>query len=173
MAKGKNAHLASAGRARGRGRANGRKGRAAHAQTRRGLLVTTDDTSTWPESVVSDDVQPLRAQTDDGVGKDEDNEEQNTPGPSDPPSALTSFSTDATITVPVAMWVSSRRRQYYLLQLMQFSSQDFDHCDPRRCSGKRLARQHIITELRIGSRFRGVVLSSVFFFTFLFVVLSR
>jgi pre-rRNA-processing protein TSR3 len=44
---------------------------------------------------------------------------------------------------------------------MQFYIQDFDHCDPRRCSGKRLARQHIITELRVGSRFRGVVLSSV------------
>ncbi|KAI0275501.1 DUF367-domain-containing protein [Russula aff. rugulosa BPL654] len=36
---------------------------------------------------------------------------------------------------------------------------DFDHCDPRRCSGKRLARQHLISELRVGSRFRGVVLS--------------
>jgi len=36
---------------------------------------------------------------------------------------------------------------------------DFDHCDPRRCSGKRLARQHLITELHIGSRFRGIVLS--------------
>ncbi|KAI9439411.1 hypothetical protein BJY52DRAFT_1322331 [Lactarius psammicola] len=42
---------------------------------------------------------------------------------------------------------------------LTFSVQDFDHCDPRRCSGKKLARQHLITELRIGSRFRGVVLS--------------
>ena len=164
MAKGKNAHLASAGRARGRGRANGRKGRAADAQNRRGLLVTTDDTSIWPESVVSGDVQPLHARTDDdGVGKDEDDKEQNTPGPSDPPSPLTSLATDVAITVPVAMWVSSRRRRLYLPHLMLFSAQDFDQCDPRRCSGKRLARQHIITELRIGSRFRGIVLSSVFF----------
>lgn len=47
---------------------------------------------------------------------------------------------DVPIPIPVAMW-------------------DFDQCDPRRCSGKRLARQHLITELRIGSRFRGIVLS--------------
>ena len=106
MAKGKNAHLASAGRTRGRGRANGRKGRAANAQTRRGLLETTDDKSTRPESVVSDDVHTLSARTDDGVGKDEDDKEQNTSGPSGSPSPLTSLATDVTITVPVAMWVS-------------------------------------------------------------------
>jgi len=59
----------------------------------------------------------------------EENDEEHTPGTS-----------NVSITVPLAMW-------------------DFDHCDPRRCSGKRLARQKLIAVLRVGSRFRGVVLS--------------
>jgi len=44
------------------------------------------------------------------------------------------------IAVPVAMW-------------------DFDHCDPRRCSGKKLSRLGLIKSLKVGSRFRGIVVT--------------
>ncbi len=79
------------------------------------------------------------------------------------PLLLYPLATDVIITVPIAMWVSFPKPCSLLVEFDTRSAQDFDHCDPRRCSGKRLARQHLISELRVGSRFRGVVLSSVFF----------
>jgi len=42
--------------------------------------------------------------------------------------------------MPIAMW-------------------DFDHCDPKRCSGKKLARFGLIKDLKVGVRFRGIVLT--------------
>ncbi|KZT54861.1 DUF367-domain-containing protein [Calocera cornea HHB12733] len=36
---------------------------------------------------------------------------------------------------------------------------DFDHCDPKRCSGKKLARLGLIKDMRVGQRFRGVVVT--------------
>ncbi|EGF82361.1 hypothetical protein BATDEDRAFT_86599 [Batrachochytrium dendrobatidis JAM81] len=46
------------------------------------------------------------------------------------------------IPFPVAMW-------------------DFDHCDPKRCSGKKLARVGVMTNLRVGQRFSGIVMRGV------------
>lgn len=36
---------------------------------------------------------------------------------------------------------------------------DFDHCDPKRCSGKKLERLGYIQNLRVGQKFHGVVVS--------------
>ena len=36
--------------------------------------------------------------------------------------------------------------------------QDFDHCDPKKCSGKKLSRLGLMKELRVGQRFQGVVM---------------
>lgn len=36
---------------------------------------------------------------------------------------------------------------------------DFGHCDPKRCSGKRLMRFGLMRQLDIGRKFQGVVIS--------------
>ena len=36
---------------------------------------------------------------------------------------------------------------------------DMNHCDPKRCSGKRLMKLGLMRELHIGQKFPGVVIS--------------
>lgn len=36
---------------------------------------------------------------------------------------------------------------------------DFNHCDPKRCSGKRLERLGLMRSLKVGQKFKGVVVS--------------
>jgi pre-rRNA-processing protein TSR3 len=39
---------------------------------------------------------------------------------------------------------------------------DLEHCDPKRCSGKRLMHFGLMRELNVGQKFSGVVISYAF-----------
>ncbi|XP_014242978.1 ribosome biogenesis protein TSR3 homolog isoform X2 [Cimex lectularius] len=43
----------------------------------------------------------------------------------------------------------------------QVAMWDFKHCDPKKCTGKKLERLHLIRTLKIGQKFSGVVLSPI------------
>ena len=53
------------------------------------------------------------------------------------------------------------RTENFSAPLVPLALWDFAHCDPKRCSGKRLVRLGLVKELRVPSKFRGVVLTPV------------
>ena len=69
-----------------------------------------------------------------GISDDEDTEEEGTSGDTD--------DEEVEINFQVCMW-------------------DVGHCDPKRCSGRKLARMGLVKELKLGKRFPGLCLSPV------------
>lgn len=89
------------------------------------------------EADPDDDDEATHSQEESGSGGD--NEGSSSDADSDY-NSVDGGSDVESIEVPVAMW-------------------DFNHCDPKRCSGKKLSRLGLIQELRVGQKFRGIVLT--------------
>lgn len=117
----------------GRGRGRGRRSRwdDAHAVN---VLVEYPEP---PESLCTDEEEGEGEEEEDrSVEGSEDQGDESEEGSEDDLGSASDLSTP----VPVAMW-------------------DFQHCDPRRCSGKKLARHGLIKEMRVNQKFRGIVLT--------------
>ena len=117
----------------GRGRGRGRRSRwnDAHAVN---VLVEYPEP---PESLCTDEEEEEEEEEEESSDEgSEDQVDESEDGSEDDLGSATDLSTP----VPVAMW-------------------DFQHCDPRRCSGKKLARHGLIKEMRVNQKFRGIVLT--------------
>ncbi len=111
---------------------------------------SNDDSEDEDESQgPSEDEQPSRRRSKAAPGESDDDEEEHEDGDGDEDASdaedsdynsVDGGSDVNSIDVPVAMW-------------------DFNHCDPKRCSGKKLSRLGLIQELRVGQKFRGIVLT--------------
>ncbi|EPQ29021.1 uncharacterized protein PFL1_03311 [Pseudozyma flocculosa PF-1] len=93
---------------------------------------SSSDEQDGPSDGSEDDSGDTRTASGSGRSADEDSSEDET--------GINGGSDIESIEMPVAMW-------------------DFNHCDPKRCSGKKLSRLGLIKELRVGQKFRGVVLT--------------
>ena len=146
--KEKNVKVPSRGRGRGRGGHTARGGGSGRQKAlrvgpppdedeifNRPVAIDGDEAGerrrAWNKVKEADDLESSSASS--GSGTDSEVED-------DSGSEEEEDAAPATIKVPVAMW-------------------DFDHCDPKRCSGKKLSRHGLCTSMRVGQRFRGVVLT--------------